>query len=44
MQRFVEGLLTLQSIIVVVSIGIIIYFIIKRIKEREDETFEKRDN
>jgi len=35
---------TIQSIVILGSIGVIIYLIAKRVKEKKEETFEKRDN
>lgn len=43
--KIVGGLIILFYILVIISVvGILIYLIIKRINERDNETFEKRDN
>lgn len=43
--KIVAGLIILFYILVIISVvGILIYLIIKRINERDNETFEKRDN
>lgn len=43
--KIVGGLIILFYILVIISVaGILIYLIINRINERDNETFEKRDN
>lgn len=39
-----EYIIGAQIVLIILSIGLIIYLIIRRIKIRDKESFEKRDN
>jgi hypothetical protein len=41
---FAEYIIGAQIVLIILCIGLIIYLIIRRIKIRDKESFEKRDN
>jgi len=44
MKWAIFSVLTFWFLIICVVVGLIIYFIVRRIQKKEKETFERRDN
>lgn len=44
MDKMVGFVVIVQGIVLVGSLGLLIYFIIQRIEKKKQETFEDRDN